>query len=202
MPHYLDEMLYRRRLPHVFETTRPVFLTWRLHGSLPAGRYFPGGKMDSGAVFVAMDRLLDEARAGPVYLAQPALANLIVDALHYNAQSLGHYWLHAFAVMPNHVHVLLTPNIPLPRLTKSLKGITAKGANESLGTTGRPFWHEESFDRDVRNMQELDRIRGYIENNPVRAGLVKEASQFVWSSAGWAARGSPADGGVRLPGAV
>lgn len=158
--------------------------------------------MESGAVFVAMDRLLDEARAGPVYLAQPSLADLVVAALHFNGQHLGHYSLHAYAVMPSHVHVLLTPNVPLPMLTKSLKGITAKRANKSLGTTGRPFWHEESFGRDVRNPREFDRIWRYIENNPVRAGLVNDARQFVWSSAGWAARVPPADGGVRLPGCV
>lgn len=156
--------------------------------------------MESGAVFVAMDRLLDEARTGPFFLAQPELADLVVEALHCNAERLGHYSLHAFAVMPNHVHVLLTPNVPLPKITKSLKGITAKQANELLGTTGRPFWHEESLDRDVRNMQEFYRIRSYIEHNPVRAGLAREVGQFVWSSAGWATRGSPADEGVRLPG--
>ena len=55
----------------------------------------------------------------------------------YNAGTLGHYELHAFAVMPNHVHTLVTAAVPLP---KSLKGITAKKANAILGLTGTPFW--------------------------------------------------------------
>ena len=72
---------------------------------------------------------------------------MIVEALRYNSSGLGHYCLHAFAVMPNHVHLLATPAVELPRLTKSLKGITAKRANALLGTTGRPFWQAESYDQ-------------------------------------------------------
>ena len=185
--------LYRGRLPHVYETKQPVFLTWRLHGSLPASRHFPGGSLSSGQAFAVLDRLLDEACSGPVYLRQPALAELVVDAIHYNGQVLGQYTLHAFVVMPNHVHVLITPRVPLPTLTKSLKGITAKQANAILGRTGAPFWQKESYDRDVRDEREFERIRFYIERNPLRAGLAQEASQYRWSSAGWATLGSPVD---------
>ena len=49
----------------------------------------------------------------------------------------------------------------------------------------------------MRNQREFEKIRCYIEENPVRAGLVADASQYRWSSAGWATRGSPADQGVR-----
>src|SRR5437868_12570355 len=86
-----------------------------------------------------MDRLLDEARAGAVYLRQPAVANMIVEAIHYNVNLLGHYQLHAFVVMPNHVHLLATLALALPKLTKSLKGITARRASAMLVLTGSPF---------------------------------------------------------------
>ena len=124
---------------------------------------------------------------------------MIVEALQYNADILGHYALHAFVVMPNHVHLLATPVVPLPKLTKSLKGITAKRANAMLALTGNPFWQEETFDRTVRNAQEFEKIRNYIEGNPVRVGLVTEASEYRWSGAGWAAGGSPAVQGDRPP---
>jgi len=58
--------------------------------------------------------------------------------------------LHAFVVMPNHVHLLVAPAVALSKLTKSLKGITAKRANAMLGLTGSPFWQEESYDHLVR----------------------------------------------------
>jgi putative transposase len=130
-----------------------------------------------------MDRLLDEARTGPFYLRQPAIADMIVEALEYNATVLGQYVLGAFVVMPNHVHLLATPSVSLPKMTKSLKGITAKRANAMLGLTGRSFWQEESYDHLVRDGKEYERIRSYIELNPVRAGLVKDASEYQWSSA-------------------
>jgi REP-associated tyrosine transposase len=98
-------------------------------------------------------------------------------------------------VMPNHVHLLATPAVPLPKLTKSLKGITAKRANAMLALTGKRFWQEESYDHLVRNEREFEKIRNYIEWNPVRAGLVTEAKEYRWSSARWATRGSPADRG-------
>ena len=174
---------YRRRLPHVFETDKPIFLTWRLFGSLPACRSFPGGTLSSGKQFAMLDRLLDEARAGPFYLRQPALAELVVDAIHYNERILGHYVLHAYVVMPNHVHLLISPRVAVPALTKSLKGITALRANALLKRVGNPFWQRESYDHEVRSEVEMERIRSYIERNPVKARLVAEPSQYRWSSA-------------------
>jgi hypothetical protein len=82
-------------------------------------------------------------------------------------------------------------------MTKSLKGITARRANAMLALTGSPFWQEESYDRLVRHMPEFEKIRNYIEENPVRSGLAGEARDYRWSSAGWATRGSAADQGVR-----
>jgi REP-associated tyrosine transposase len=194
---YSDMTFYQRRLPHIYEANQPLFLTWRLHDSLPSNRTFPAAALNSGQAFAAMDRLLDEARSGSFYLRQPAIADMIVEAIQYNANILGHYLTHAFVVMPNHVHLLATPAVALPKLTKSLKGITAKRANAMLGLTGNSFWQEESYDHLVRHDREFEKVRNYIEENPVRAGLVREANEYRWSSSGWATRGSPADEGVR-----
>ena len=126
---------YRRRLPHISDTEHPVFLTWRLHDTLPSNRAFPRDALTSGQAFAAMDRLLDEARDGAFHLRQPAVADVVVEAIHYGSDVLRHYSLHAFVVMPNHVHLLATPTVELPQLTKSLKGITARRANAMLGLT-------------------------------------------------------------------
>jgi putative transposase len=195
--HYYLVTFYRRRLPHLYQSDQPVFLTWRLHDSLPPNRAFPERSLTSGKAFVAMDRLLEETRTGPFYLRQPAIASMMVEVIHYSAEVLGNYTLHAFVVMPNHVHLLLTPHVPLPKLTKSLKGFTAKRANRMLGLTGIRFWQEESYDHLVRDQPEFERIRRYIEQNPVRAGLVTEATEYRWSSAGWATGRSLADQEVR-----
>jgi len=52
------------------------------------------------------------------------------------------------------------------------------------GRTGEPFWQKESYDHWVRNPSELEKIRTYIENNPVKAGLVRNPQDYLWSSAG------------------
>ncbi len=189
---------YRRRLPHTFETGRVVFLTWRLHGSLPPGRYFGAETLTSGEAFLAMDRILDAGITGPLYLRQTKIAQLVADAIRYAESELRHYVLHAFVIMPNHVHLLITPLVPLPTITKSLKGITARRANAILGLAGQAFWQEESFDRIARDGADFERMRRYIEENPVRAGLCRRAEEFPWSSAG-ATWGSPAGLGTRPP---
>lgn len=175
-------MFYRRRLPHISLTETPIFLTWRLHGTLPRGESLVRGPLGSGEAFARMDRLLDEDPAGPHCLREPVLASMVVEALHYNARVLRHYDLDAFVVMTNHVHLLLTAHVPLPKLTKSIKGVTGAKANRMLGRKG-PFWQEESYDRVVRNEREFFNIWRYIEQNPVRAGLVREAGEYRWSSA-------------------
>ena len=174
-------IVHRRRLPHIYGVGCTVFLTWRLHDSLPPERAFPA--IDSGRAVAAMDRLLDEARCGAFYLRRPEIAQMIVEAIRYNSGVLGHYLLHAFVIMPSHVHLLATPSVALPILTKSLKGITAKRANAILALRGSPFWQAESYDHLVRHAGEFEKIRNYIEANPVRAGLVRKPSEYRWSSA-------------------
>jgi type I restriction enzyme R subunit/putative DNA methylase len=73
-------------------------------------------------------------------------------------------WLcHAFVVMANHVHLLITPLCSVARLTKGLKGASDRECNKILGRTGDRFWQHESFDHWVRTTGEFNRIRAYIE---------------------------------------
>jgi putative DNA methylase len=112
----------------------------------------------------------------------PAIAQMVTDAIRRGEEEFNHYGLHAYAVMPNHVHILLTPAIQLPRITGSLKSVTGRSANAMLDLKG-PFWQNESYDHLVRNAAEYERVRRYIEYNPVAAGLAKHPSDFRWSSA-------------------
>jgi len=130
-----------------------------------------------------MDRILDMARSGPVYLRQPDIASLVVAALQHGDCQLGRYQLHSFVVMPNHVHLLVTPQVAASLLLGPLKGFTAHEANGIPGLRGRPFWQDESYDHLIRSKAEFERVRAYIENNPVKAGLVTTPEEFRWSSA-------------------
>jgi len=171
-----------RRLPHVYPDGAWLFVTWHLHGSLPQARYPPADKLSAGKAFVWMDRYLDTTRLGPMFLKLPEVADLIVETLGRGCEK-GLYDLRAFVVMANHVHVLIRPRQQASQVFQWLKGTTAREANLILARTGQPFWQRESYDHWVRDTVELERVVAYIENNPVTAGLVAEASLYRWSSA-------------------
>jgi REP element-mobilizing transposase RayT len=114
---------------------------------------------------------------------QPEMAAMVVQALKYRGQELHHFELHAYVVMPNHVHILITPCVSISKVMQSLKRHTAREGNRMLGLSNQPFWQGESYDRLVRDLEEFHRIRRYIEMNPVRAGLVANPDEFRWSSA-------------------
>jgi len=174
---------YRRRLPHFQPDGVRIFLTWRLFGSLPA---VParGSYLTPGHAFVAADRALHNSGSGPQWLRDPCIAGLVVESIRSGESRRRWYELDAWVVMPNHVHLLILPHVPLPAITRRLKSWTARQANELLGLTGRPFWQDESYDHWVRNGQERDRIVRYIEQNPVSAGLAVSPEEWEWSSAG------------------
>jgi putative transposase len=129
-----------------------------------------------------MDQYVDGATSGPLFLKQEAIAELVIASL-FKGTELGQYHLGAFAVMANHVHVLLLPVIAPSVLLKSLKGFTARGPNLILARTGEPFWQRESYDHWVRDEREWERICAYIEENPVKAGMAGSAEEYPWSSA-------------------
>ena len=158
---------YRRRLPHIHETGQTMFVTFRLAGCLPESRVFGKEVMGSGRSFVCMDRLLDDWDGGPVYLKIGEVAGVVEDGILRGAEA--DYHLHAWVIMPNHVHLLMTTREELTGALRRLKGRTARGANRVLGMRGA-FWQAESYDRVVRSREEFGKVESYILRNPVRAG--------------------------------
>lgn len=130
-----------------------------------------------------MDRYLDQARCGPTWLLKEEIAQLVLDSLHYAERSLQFYDLHAWVIMSNHIHLRVSPKAPPARFLQSVKGYTAREANRLLRRTGQPFWQSESFDHWIRDEAESKRVQSYIEQNPVRAGLVNRPELYRWSSA-------------------
>jgi REP element-mobilizing transposase RayT len=94
------------------------------------------------------------------------------------------YRLYAWCVMPNHVHVVAAPapGKSLGAIVRSWKVFTAKAVNRKLQRSG-PLWHEDYFDRSIRNDEHFARVIAYVEHNPVKAGLAKNAEEWPWSSA-------------------
>jgi putative transposase len=173
---------YRRKLPHWQPEGKPIFLTWRLYGSLPRAK--ASDSLTEGQQFFLVDRQLDSASSGPMFLKHPQVAAAVIEALYIASNKWDLCELFAWVVMPNHVHFLLQPRKPLCEITRAVKNTSARQANIILGRTGQPFWQGESYDHWVRNGKQFDRIVRYIEENPVKAGLVERAEMWPWSSAG------------------
>jgi REP element-mobilizing transposase RayT len=174
--------------PDIAEATY-LFVTWRLADSLPPFRRpqpCAGSPPSAGRAFLDLDREMDKAASGPIWLQDTRVARAVADALLYGETGRHFYKLRAWVVMPNHVHVLLRPETPLPVITRWLKGSTARQANLILGRTGKVFWQDESYDHRVRDEEELNRIVRYVEYNPVSAGLTASPCEWPWSSARWA----------------
>ncbi|MFZ0800975.1 MAG: hypothetical protein WBQ09_14790 [Terriglobales bacterium] len=103
------------------------------------------------------------------------------------------YQLHAAVVMPEHVHLLLTPlrdengwPFALPLILKLLKGTSARSVNKLMGSCG-PVWQEESLDHVPRSQESFEQKLEYIRQNPVRRGLVAKPEDYPWL---WVEQGS------------
>jgi REP element-mobilizing transposase RayT len=178
---------YRRDLPHIFPKGRAIFITWRLSGSVPPGVVLAARKAPKateGEKFVRIDKYLDSGKRGPKYLKDERIAEDICQTIERGASSeRNEYDLHEYVVMPNHVHMLVTPRAEMHTIMQGIKGATARYANQILGRGGKPFWQQEYYDRFCRNDKEFHKIRGYIARNPVEAGLVARPEDWKWSSA-------------------
>ena len=89
------------------------------------------------------------------------------------------YDLTTAVVMPDHAHLILKPTngYTLSRVMKGVKGVSARKINEMRGKSGQ-LWQDESFDRIIRDEDELIEKARYILENPQRAGLVDHPEEY------------------------
>jgi putative transposase len=107
-----------------------------------------------------------------------ANAELLLETLqHY--RHAGHYKLHAFVVMPDHIHLLLSPQgLALERVMALIKGGFSHRLSSKL-----PVWQRGYTDHRVRDRGEFQMRREYIHENPVRARMVELPTSYPYSSA-------------------
>ncbi|MBI4546576.1 MAG: transposase [Ignavibacteriae bacterium] len=93
-----------------------------------------------------------------------------------------YYTLIAAIIMPDHVHILLTPTdgFKLSRIMKGIKGASARKINMLRNSSGS-IWQDESFDRIIRDQKELNEKVNYMLNNPAKKGLTDDP----WNYHGW-----------------
>ena len=182
----------RGYLPHLDQPELIQFVTFRLSDSVPAevvaawkeelaltGQE-PAGDPRLAELRERIERYSDQGH-GECWLRDDRIAASVQKTLlHFDGVR---YRLLAWVIMPNHVHALIEtlPGFPLGGIVHSWKSFSAKQANKLLARTG-PFWMEDYFDRYIRSEEHFVAATQYIEQNPVKAGLVRSADDWQWGS--------------------
>ena len=171
-------------LPHRDEPGLVQFVTFHLADSFPAELRSEWAAMlevaDTQERREQLQAYLDKGRGGCV-LRLPEVAKVVEDSLRFRHDQ--HYDLRAWVVMPNHVHVLFKAgDLSLSRTVGDWKKFTAHAINKLLGRKGQ-LWFDDYWDTYMRDAEHEARTRHYIEANPVKAVLVREAKEWQWSSA-------------------
>jgi len=201
---------YKRNLPHWQEPGAEYFVTFRLAGSLPKKviqqlkesrdtfkknfshkvDYQSASRKFEALLFKKYESLLDGQGTGPNWLSNKNIADIVKEALHFRDNK--EYDLYAFCIMSNHVHLVfrdlysnqedqkIEETFAVTKILQGLKSYTGLMANRELNRTGS-FWHEESYDRLIRNADELNNTIQYTLNNPVNINLVKDWRDWLHS---------------------
>jgi hypothetical protein len=174
--------IHRGKLPHWRQEGAIYFVTFHLADSLPQAKldwlrrekelwlrlnpepHTENQQRDYHARFTqTVDRWLD-ADHGSCILAQPGCKGIMeASLLHFDGVR---YELGEFAVMPNHVHAIVTPfaEHQLSRILHNWKSFSAHQFNRVLTSPGR-IWHRESFDHIIRSAEHLAKFEVYIRSN-------------------------------------
>jgi REP-associated tyrosine transposase len=128
--------------------------------------------VDRSAVFFVTVCALPRGRNT---LCQPNLAERLWETVVFR-QKLGHWWVHLFLLMPDHLHMLVSfpDDRRMDKVVSAWKRYLAR--QESIQ------WQRDFFDHQLRSQESLSQKSEYILHNPVRAGLVQTAGEwpYVW----------------------
>ncbi len=175
----------RGYLPHFDHDETTQMVTFRLADSLPAHVVESWTRHAGGATDAHLRHRIEayiDSGHGECILRNPKAAQIVESALlHFDAQR---YHLHAWAVMPNHVHALVSPmgDHRLAGIVHSWKSFTAHALNRTLRRSGA-IWQREYFDRFIRDERHYHDAIHYIHQNPVSARLCALPEHWPLSSA-------------------
>jgi putative transposase len=91
------------------------------------------------------------------------------------------YLLHAYVLMPDHIHILVTPSDSLEKTVQSIKGGFSYRVKKELGWQGE-VWQKGFTDHRIRDMDDWARHLEYIRMNPVKANLCMQPEEYLYGS--------------------
>ena len=115
-----------------------------------------------------------------LFVVEPYVRLFLKTLYHYKRQ--GTFHLHAFVLMPEHVHLLITPETTLERAMQLIKGGVSHSFGSEFGRT-KEIWQRGFTDHRIRDDVDFEVHRGYIHRNPVKRGLVQNAAEYRYCSA-------------------
>jgi REP element-mobilizing transposase RayT len=188
----------RRRLPHYMPDDLAIMVTLAQHDAVPremiervradyelalskAGTDEDRGKIHK-AYCRAVERLLDQHCHGDL---TGDVAAMVDGAIQFMSE---HEWLklHAYVIMPNHVHVLgCSGRKHVSNAIEDFKHYTTTQFHGVQPDVSGSLWQRECFDRWIRDMRHFWTAVRYIHANPVKAELCGDVLDWPYSSAGW-----------------
>jgi REP element-mobilizing transposase RayT len=171
----------RGYLPHFDAGSVVQTLTFRLGDSVPRHLYERVAAQSPAERHFEVEDIADRG-LGACLLAQAENAAIVGAALrHFDG---ARYRLLAWAIMPNHVHTMIEQiaGWPLSGIVHAWKSYTAHAINRRRDAQGA-VWAPDYFDRFIRDETHYLNAKFYIENNPAKAGLVRRAEEWPFSSA-------------------
>ncbi len=123
-------------------------------------------------------------------ILSPAERDLVMQTILHDRDKK--YELYVACVMPDHVHLLIEPQIKenddernsvfhgLAEILQTLKSVSSHRINKAAGARGNRVWENESFDRIIRSERDLEEKFQYICRNPWDAGVVSQGEDYPW----------------------
>ena len=175
-----DILIQCGHLPHWFQPEAVQFITFRLADSLPQTklqelslmREALGRRRTKDVELTAEEERLEEIVEGWLkigyggcVLSNAQCRQFVEEALFFNDKQT--YHLHAFVIMPNHVHILLSPigENSVVSIVSKLKRYSSRMIKRCVVTDGN-VWQREMFDRMMRGEDDFAHKLAYIVNNP------------------------------------
>jgi len=108
-------------------------------------------------------------------------ADIVLEAILFGRRQKWYYLL-SFVVMSDHMHLVIIPREKnISESIKSIKGFSARKINEEFNKKGS-IWQGGFYDYILDSEEKvLSRVR-YVEENPVRKGIVTNAEDYKYSS--------------------
>ena len=158
----------RVKLPHISLNDHYQFITFRTHKSIDeyVSKIQNNHNIDTKNKQLQIDQYLDNSENG-AYFYEKAI-DIIKDVIFEKNNIL--YETECFSIMPNHIHILLKQKNELPKIIQHIKGKSAFLLNTHLGLDGK-FWHDNYFDKLIRDENHYRVVYEYIVNNPIKVNL-------------------------------